>query len=244
MKEKAIGDGVATWVATPADRMLRILADGRMKTAHEAKSTAGAGVGGYLKARKWYEDSIMGIGGGKAVKRADRPVYGHRTTEEGLSAVSHYGDVHIRLKPETESRTSVTWGDSLNHFLTPTMLADVEGTSDTGMFDRAASLLEYYTDPKWKHSDIHSDEDRVRKAANTDYVEAQIHGGVRLEDIDHVVVDMAAIESDINSLLKSKSYYHPPSEWQKMWVAAQASKNAAQNLVQMLKEAGIDAVVR
>jgi GNAT superfamily N-acetyltransferase len=110
-----------------------------------------------------------------------RPVYGYvgRPGGEHPIAVHNYGDVTLVLKDSVRGRTTVTLGDSLNTNTTPVPI-------DGKVTPRQVSDASAHT--------IFSDDFRVTAnngskplAKGAMYMEAQIMGGVRREDISRIV---------------------------------------------------------
>ena len=129
--------------------------------------------GGYYgnNMRADFEAAAMGIP--PMVDSALRPIYGavmprSAVTDTSQSRVSGalegYGDCFIELKPEVNGRTTVTGGDSLFEVPSPTRLQSV--TIDKIAQDLGGPQIGGYA-----------------------YIEAQVYGGVRTEDIRAIWVD-------------------------------------------------------
>ncbi len=100
-----------------------------------------------------------------------RPIYGYvmtRSAGDTGNRQGQYGEVSVVLKPEVSARTTVTHGDSFDTYDPPAPVPfnDVERASAERLA-MAASGLGY---------------------GKPSYVEAQIHGGVTLDDIDYIEV--------------------------------------------------------
>lgn len=144
-----------------------ILDNKRMKNIHELPVSAKGK--DYLGTRTAYENEVMGLHG---VESRKRPVYGY---VGNVNEVTSYGAYAITLKDSVRKRTTVSAGDSLN------------GATDVRPIDSLHTL----------------DFNQVRGIINADnalplkfdgeihknsYMEAQIHGGVRIGDIASITV--------------------------------------------------------
>ena len=159
-----------------------ILDGGRFKTSHEGARRA-AGLGTDIEHRRLGEQ-VQGVPAGTPHER--RPVYGYvavggiepalhagvqtpgiREREGQEDVLSAYGQIQVVLKPHVRGRTTATVGDSLDDigFIRPTPI-DSPGAESVG------SYLDWLSRPGF---------------SRTGYVEAQVYGGVRVEDIAEVV---------------------------------------------------------
>lgn len=161
------------------EHLLKVAREGRMKTLYESHESKGEG---YFRHRKEYESRTMDVAG---VSDAEMPIYG--TVNSGESA-SAYGEVTVVLKDAVRDRTSVTGGDSLNFELTPQALRHVEreDMDDVEVMNMASEDNIYAAANFGKHSWQHADSDDPDMSPWGDYLEAQIHGGVSLDDIAEV----------------------------------------------------------
>lgn len=160
-----------------------ILGGGRFKTQHEGVRRA-AGLGTEIAHRRLGEQ-ILGIP--LDTPPEQRPVYGYVAIagiEPALSAgvqipgirqregqedvLSAYGQIQVVLKSGVRSRTTVTVGDSLDEigFMRPTPIDNPSAES------LGHGRLDWLRRPDF---------------TRTGYVEAQIHGGIKAEDIQEVV---------------------------------------------------------
>jgi len=160
-----------------------ILSSGRFKTQHEGVKRA-AGLHADVGHRRLGEQ-IHGVPTGTSPDR--RPIYGYVAVagiEPALSAgtkiegiaqregqedvLSAYGQVQVVLKPKVRARTTITVGDSLDEigFMRPTPIDD-PGAESLGFRDLGSLARPEFT--------------------RVGYIEAQIGGGVRTEDIAEVV---------------------------------------------------------
>jgi len=197
---KALFDGKPIVVRRGENGLQDILASGRFKTSFETGRRApGLSVS---HERRELGETVMGVPVGIPV--AERPVYGYvaiNDVEPALAAgrripgirelegqedvLSSYGQIQIVLKPEVRARTTATVGDSLDEigFLRPTPV-DAPTAESLGFRD-----LKQITEPDW-----------TRRG----YVEAQIHGGIRAEDIAGVVFSQAPDQATIAALARQQ----------------------------------------
>ncbi|WP_203911201.1 hypothetical protein [Rhizocola hellebori] len=177
-------DGKPVAVRVRDETALRgILSGGRFKTSLEGAKRA-PHLSTDADARRLGEQ-ILGIS--PETPPELRPVYGYvaiHGIEPALSegkkisgiaqregqedVLSVYGKVQVVLKPEVRGRSTATVGDSLDEigWIRPSPLDSPSAESVV------AHDLEWMDDPGW---------------TRTGYVEAQVHGGVRTEDIAEVV---------------------------------------------------------
>jgi hypothetical protein len=150
----------------------RILEDGRMKTQFETGTSSGLLD---TEGRKKLEDAALGIP--TDTPDAKRPVYGVVSpggvkAVDGKRAVDEYGDIQLVLKPSVRDRTTVTVGDSL---VSPTENAVTAVAAPIDHPDWRAALpngVKNLGDSRFE---------------SKNYVEAQIHNGVTVDDIQEVV---------------------------------------------------------
>lgn len=141
--------------------------DGRMKNVHETRSKDDR----YLDQRSDYEREVMGVD--PSTPDEYKPIYGYVGDIETADA---YGPVAVKLKPQVRQRTTATVGDSLNALSQPygvDKLPDLSHDQLMGNIYGGVNVQNHLP-----HGSIF------------DYMEAQIHGGVSLDDIDEVHVDL------------------------------------------------------
>lgn len=161
------------------DGLLNVLTEGRVKTQFETGSSHG-GFDPELRAQR--EQQFFGID--LDADPTIRPVYGYlhiggdRPT--GRDGIDAYGEVQVIFRQEVRDRTTAMVGDSLDQADKgrPSPVSDPEWRSFTPADqDIDSEMLERL------ERDYASDE--FREAL---YVEAQIHGGVRVEDIAEIIL--------------------------------------------------------
>lgn len=182
MKNKAV------WVRADVAVATSILADGFMRNQHESMTS-----NGLLNPsrREEVEDWLFS---------GHRPVYGYvdgrNSIGEDHGGVGQYGSLRFRLKDEVRERTTITGDDSLNHapdnddyqdayipsaFLAPRIESFDQSVVEETLTERLA-LDPYMLE---QQGDMLLPSVYMSPAL---YVEAQVHGGVTLDDIAEIVV--------------------------------------------------------
>lgn len=164
-------------VATNLDMgsLREVLRDRRFKTQFETGRSGGVF---QPEERAFRESSWFGLPVDTPVEQ--RPIYGYLVTGgSGKKLVDTYGDAQVILRPEVRSRTTAMVGDSMENILA----------------GRPAPV----DDPDWHAFTPNPDMDAVSRlernydgpAFNRDaYIEAQVHGGVTVDDIAEVVLSV------------------------------------------------------
>ena len=222
----ALKDGQVTMAATESV-FESILDDGRYKNQFETRTSNGTLDTGIRKAGEG-----KGIGIPAGTKLAERPVYGFITTNESVNSMKsiydarsaqeaagvpwlertkneidtrwnnilsvnnyeadQYGEIRFTLKPDVHSRTTVTIGDSL----------------------RAGTLADNMTNPTPNlfHMGIYKQgaPDHTAASPIARYVEAQIHGGVKVSDISHIYAPADKVNA-VEAMLEARGINIPVS---------------------------------
>ena len=168
-----------------------IVKDGGFKSLNEIPTDSKYGVSAseqYRAARSELENGVW-----RTPKEGVQPIYGYLDVDNPAyqEGVSLYGDVKITLKDRISGRTTVTAGDSLNHRLTPVRLSELRNkkvnADDVMRASRNNAFSEFGRDKK----------------IQVEYVEAQIHGGVKLSDFKSVTLDrFSQVQPDTITVLK------------------------------------------
>jgi hypothetical protein len=176
----------SVWVAVTPGVLDKIVTDGRMKTAAETNKSNGH----YdAESRAAFEDKYFGKSGdtiygfmsndGQATKAG--MVYPSRGEPHQEDDVHQYGTARIQLKDDVRDRTSITAGDSWDYNkatvtqpespIVQTLPSALNNPSHQSILATAGD--KYYETMSDPHTRL-------------DYVEAQVHGGVKVSDIAKV----------------------------------------------------------
>jgi hypothetical protein len=194
---KEFSESAAVSIILPSRALEEVLNEGRMKTVHETKySQAGNSSEEYRALRVAYESLAFGYDGDSPME--ERPVYGllrSATLPMPEDALMIYGGVkpaQIVLKPEVKSRTTISDRDSLNHFEPTTPLSDPK--FEASHVTRMAAVYREATGKNFFETE---------NFAKFGSIEAQVHGGIKLDDIGKVLFYETPSE-EIRELLTSK----------------------------------------
>lgn len=157
--------------STPVDAV-KILESGRFKSQFEIGTS-----GGTLSDNMRRKAEHIGLGAPLDLPAERRPIYGYLDTSEigHPQRVHGYGSVKWVLKNEVrDTRTTVTWGDSLGQFYEPRGV----GAPTRGFSSEPAA---------WNTTFLEACAGKEDPGDwGIPYIEAQIQGQVALEAIDHV----------------------------------------------------------
>lgn len=166
-------------IALQPDTAVRVLDGGRLASQFETRTSGGL-----------YDPAIRAMGEWAAfgihpsVPPALRPIYGFAFTpgRADQRSVAQYGCVRLVLRDEVVTRSTVTIGDSLNWHARPVAMRGFVG-------ERAASdACARRGRADWGRILV---EQGLTRYQDLCYVEAQVHGGVRTEDVDAIEVAQA-----------------------------------------------------
>lgn len=168
--------------------------------------------------RLLFEDAYRDVAAPERPKYGALALMGH-----GDGASPRFGCAYIRLRPDVSQRSTFTWQDShlgpehvgtldaLGAILRATFAAlerdgETLGVRGLGAAGLRARLLE---------SPPGDPARRPVGRALDDYVEAQVHGEIRLDrDVEHLVVDPGLRETEIgDSLRRLEERYGVPLSW-------------------------------
>ena len=173
-------------VSIPSSVLYSVLDDKRLKTQFESGTSRGAiGAGKTVNRTRALHEAVE-YGFHPAANPERRTVYGTLMpagiVNNRVNQSAQYGDVQLVLKPQVRGRTTFTAQDSLGqHRITnPLVPNGVVNPSHPHMSSGRRQRLAFSTK---KGEDVQEH----------DYVETQIHGGVRLSDIDRVVMRRGAV---------------------------------------------------
>jgi len=166
-------------------RLRQAIEDGRLKTQFETGTSSGLLD---VEARRRLEDFTFDLPPGLPL--SERPVYG-LVSPGGVrpalesQAVHGYGDIQLVLKPSVRERTTVTVGDSLAPI------------GEKPVITRPAPI----DAPDWQAAGPHGRPDLgTTQFERRDYIEAQVRGGVRMEDIEEIVFARIPESATISAL--------------------------------------------
>lgn len=138
-----------------------VVKDGRFKTQFETGTS-----GGFFSPDSRRLVEMQGLGAPEDLPDFLRPVYGYFSTD--AHSAHHYGAVEFVLKEEVKDRTTYTIGDSLHHFGTKRQVG--------GVSVKSIAAWDQNVDDYFRWPDMIS------------YIEAQIQGGVSLDDVAKVII--------------------------------------------------------
>jgi SPP1 gp7 family putative phage head morphogenesis protein len=199
----AMRNGKVT-IAVTESNFAQIIDDGRFKNQFETKTS-----GGMLSTstRKIGEGMAQGIPADAATK--SRPIYGFITTHEAPTMswkkyqktpelswdeltninsgrVEQYGEIRVVLKDTVRENTTLTIGDSLRTGnLAENLLAEKPNLTQMGLYDQGAPI-------------------HMNGTPTAQYLEAQITGGVTVNDIE-VVYAPPELVANVTMYLKDKN---------------------------------------
>jgi hypothetical protein len=156
---------------------------GRMRTQFEVQRSSG-----YYGPddRAELENDLFGFPNDTSHNTQQRPVYGilvdKAAFDDGsFDSAAQYGDIQVYLRKEVMERTTFTGGDSLimseSRRFTPSPMSDPKLYSMIPWEDVASHPGSFI---------LEMDRAKSIHGAVSSYTEAQVHGGVRREDIGHI----------------------------------------------------------
>lgn len=152
-----------------------------IKEGHKTRWTGGSSKGSTCQSSRsgWETNMFDGFFNGK---NHLRPAYGHVSLFANphlMKSANHYGPISVVLKPAAAHRTTMTNGDSASA---------PKGRDAVNKVFYAANKDHIFTALMSNHTLRES----VRKGSEpgwAEYLEAQVHGGVTIKDVDYVVFD-------------------------------------------------------
>jgi hypothetical protein len=161
-------------VRVKPDALDAIVRDGRMKPVSETgrSGSLGGTSAAYRTKRRDAEEMLFGIP--SDAPGPDRPIYGY-VAMEGVDSppsdtgfLAQYGSIQVVLKDTVRTRTTASVGDSIDDDTLPSPIDDPSWQSFNGNAHWASGYDGTSAGGPW-------------------FVEAHVHGGVRLDDIHEVV---------------------------------------------------------
>jgi SPP1 gp7 family putative phage head morphogenesis protein len=157
-----------------------VFREGRYRNAYEVNEITENT--NYMEQRNNIESKFIGIPTDARIQ--DRPIYG---AIHNPSAAARYGEATIVLRPEVKERTTMGVGDSFNGF-NPVPVRDVlTGRATVDDYSRATSSFTW--------GDIQRGKQTIFESTSTQYWEAQVHGGITVQDIAEVKVPKGWVEN-------------------------------------------------
>lgn len=152
-----------------------ILADGRLKTQHETYDSSGVFD---PELRNTVETEVMGI----SDEDRSYPVYGY-VDFGNPPRIGDFGQIKLVLKDEVKDRTTITVGDSLVEYTNSTIFA-----VPLRKANQTPAYLGYKLFAAHKWLQTSAADPGALYTGNLFYIEAQVHGGVSLDDVAYVEV--------------------------------------------------------
>jgi hypothetical protein len=169
------------WTRASSEALEGILEDGRFKTQFET-NTSGGMLDNSIRAE--HEEKVFKYDPDLTPDR--RPVYGYATKDENGhyldDGVSQYGNIAIQLKDDVKDRATFTIGDSLATWDAPPVPQDYENIDYHAI--RPQQALEA---ARLVMSGDSFNLDQFVEDNYLNYVEAQVHGGLKLDDVKEIV---------------------------------------------------------
>lgn len=153
----------ADWPFRAGSVLDAMVADGRYRSQFET-GTSNGGLTAHPGGDRWRWESRLFGGRYDAAPAAERPVYGALDLDDPYGAAPRFGSSFLRLNAQATRRATFCYPDSV---LEPDGISDLDGVSNlvARMRADATDMLDRY-------------------------VEAHIHGGIRLpEDVESIVLD-------------------------------------------------------
>ena len=184
VKQELISDNPRISIRTSEKGLKGIAKDGRYKSQFESGTSRGLYSPGRRKeAEKNLFNTPINI------DKSKRPIYGMINYGDNVATGYQYGEFEIVLKNDVLERTTITLGDSLN----------------VDRWDRKASP---FYDPsigsqlgeETKYGINLIERVKSGQAGGISYIEAQIHKGLTVDDIDSIIVDNAGMIPLLNGL--------------------------------------------
>lgn len=200
----------------------KILDSGRLKSQFETGTSDGM-LNPFF--RRQVEKQLFGYDE-HATPADHRPIYGFMADPNNLEkdafGASSYGEAILHFKPEVRDRTTVTGGDSLSLEFYPTSLKDL---NPAGLLpsDRTA-IVSQQVKSLPEQPTIKDFHDKLL----VNYIEAQMHGGVKASDIDAVYDPHGKIGPATQAKLKAHGIQYIPG-----WKAGDTAKPAGAALMEL-----------
>lgn len=172
------------WTRTRPANLEKILLDGRFKSQFES-GVMGTAAKMSRQYRARVERGLFAYP--LDMEPVMRPIYGYLTdSPSGRSEwIQYYGTVAIRLKETVRARATVTMTDSTIATDTVSYVFALPSPVESPTFHSFSAYAYRETGAFFRFEDPLRCRSTQHIATGT-YVEAQIHGGLRIDDIDHI----------------------------------------------------------
>ncbi len=172
---QAMADESKSFIRLSDTALNFVIKDGRFKSQFETASSGGA-FNPHTRAEVEYSKFNVPID----TPHEYRPIYGYRAgSPTERSAATQYGRIVVELKSDVDKRTTITMGDSFQGGTTGSPLRDIQPGTVVNAIDA-----------KVKAGDTTTADTIAQTAKNLRglYAEVQVHGGVKLADIEKIYI--------------------------------------------------------
>ncbi|MGL5131296.1 MAG: hypothetical protein ACRC78_02150, partial [Planktothrix sp.] len=176
------------FIRVPPAAVDKIIAGGRFKSSFETKSKDRD----YQRRRTEQEDLVFGLK--KDSDKTKRPIYGYLGEKEfdestiSQMGPSQYGNVAIRMKPESKERASITdrdtWGAS--------PVSEAKNFNGASLVGTSIALGEYVFNKeeiqeRVKSASKSKSTSDLLKGTQSPYMEMHLHGGAKASEIAEII---------------------------------------------------------
>lgn len=171
----------------------------RFKSQHETGTSQGTYDPSYRKDAEIWLFKAFDVAFGKWVKRKeDASIYGwvgsRRQLIGGYNPANQYGDVTCVIKNTERYRTTATWKDSLGRACPPAPIEDIS----IGFFGNSTRVVHNTYDQAEMDTFLKSGWNKSR----WEYAEIQVHGQLRIDEIEEFIVTTKGAALDLEPLAK------------------------------------------
>lgn len=168
-------------VAVPKNVIDSILSDGRLKTQFET------GTSGATTNKAWRaEAEWKGLGIPEDLPAAQRPIYGYMNFSPETRSLTQrgYGDITFILDDKVRSRTTIGAGDTMDNFRQGNLVgAPIDNPNILAADHEVSNLVDY----------ARTGDAKEFVYSGVGYVEAQVQGGVALDDVAYVLDEKSVL---------------------------------------------------
>lgn len=183
-------------IRTPVELVDEITHDGRFKTQYETQTSQGTldnGIRAVAESRLFGLPELPETRAGADEWLRNRPVYGYlEKLGAGRDQAEQYGPVKWELRHEVRDRTTWTGGDSLGQTYVPSPVNDPSylslGSPSRVSDETQARVVAGEESPLHGTTHLNDPLGGALYGGYPGYIEAQIHGGVTLDDVAAVIL--------------------------------------------------------